>query len=266
MKTSIDFSKSLQVNASNYFDKSKKAKKKLESLEKAAKDLEKKIAAIKEKKHSAESAREAPQKKRARQWFEKFRWFYSSDGLLVLGGRDAQSNEQLVKKYMEPDDVYFHAEIHGAPHVIVKAKKNLAPSQTMNEAAQFAAVFSSAWREKLASVDVYSVKPEQVSKKAMAGEALGTGAFMIYGQREWFKNTPLNFAIGFDGEKVVSGPESAVKKNAKHFVGVIQGAMEKGPAAKKIKALLEHKLGKKNLFDLDELVSMLPSGGIEVKD
>ena len=35
-------------------------------------------------------------------WFEKFRWFITSDGIVVVAGSDAQQNEQLVKRYMRP--------------------------------------------------------------------------------------------------------------------------------------------------------------------
>lgn len=31
-------------------------------------------------------------------WFEKFNWFISSEGYLVLSGRDAQQNEILIKR------------------------------------------------------------------------------------------------------------------------------------------------------------------------
>ena len=37
--------------------------------------------------------------------------FISSDGFMVLAGRDAQQNELLVKRYMRPGDIYVHAEI-----------------------------------------------------------------------------------------------------------------------------------------------------------
>ena len=33
--------------------------------------------------------------------FEKFFWFISSENYLVLGGRDQQQNELLVKKYLK---------------------------------------------------------------------------------------------------------------------------------------------------------------------
>jgi len=258
MKVTISLGKTLQQNASDYFEKSKKAKKKLAGLEKAVLETEKKLAG------SELKARElkAPGKKRKKEWHEKFHWFISSDGFLVIGGRDAKSNEDVVKKHTDKADLYFHAEIQGAPHTIVKSGGKKVPGQTKREAAQFAAAFSSAWKSGAPSVDVYSVKPGQVSKSAPSGESLGTGAFMIYGEREWFRKTPIEFAIGLSestaGEQIViSGPPSAVKKHTKNFAIIKQGALPKGAAAKKVAGLLKG-------GDLDELLAMLPSGGIEV--
>jgi predicted ribosome quality control (RQC) complex YloA/Tae2 family protein len=37
----------------------------------------------------------------------------SSENYLILSGKDAQQNEQLVKKYLRPGDAYLHADIHG---------------------------------------------------------------------------------------------------------------------------------------------------------
>ena len=53
-------------------------------------------------------------------WFEKFHWFISSEGYIVVYGRDMQQNEQLVKKYLRKGDVYVHADLHGASTCIVR--------------------------------------------------------------------------------------------------------------------------------------------------
>ena len=34
-------------------------------------------------------------------WFEKLRWFVSSNNTLVIGGRDTNSNEKVVKKHLD---------------------------------------------------------------------------------------------------------------------------------------------------------------------
>ena len=105
-------------------------------------------------------------KKRKRQWFEKFHWFFSTDGFLVIGGRDAKSNETLVKKHMEKADTFLHANIQGGAACVIKSQGKPIPKTTLQEAALFAGVFSKAWKEKLATIDVYAVNAENVSKKA----------------------------------------------------------------------------------------------------
>ncbi|MEW6294796.1 MAG: NFACT RNA binding domain-containing protein [Candidatus Diapherotrites archaeon] len=266
MKIELDLKKSLMENANSYFEKSKKAKRKLEGLKRAIEDTSKKLEELKARK--SELKEKKLLKKRKKEWYEKFHWFYSSDGLLVLAGRDAQSNEELIKKHMEEkNDLYFHAEIQGSPHCIIKTKEHKAPEETQREAAEFVASYSKAWNEGLSSIDVYSVLPEQVSKSAPTGTSMKTGSFMIYGQRKWFKKTPLEFAIGVkkEGENfiVIGGPPSAVKKHSVAFLQVMQGKEKKGDTAKKIKALLEKKIGA--AIDLDEIISVLPNGGLKIK-
>lgn len=34
--------------------------------------------------------------------FEKFLWFITSENYLVIGGRDQQQNEMIVKRYLRP--------------------------------------------------------------------------------------------------------------------------------------------------------------------
>jgi len=268
VRVKIDLGKSLQENASAYFEASKKARKKLLGLNRAIVETKKKVSNIDAKAKKTETTE--PLKKRKREWFEKFHWFFSSDGVLVIGGRDAKSNEEIMKKYSEQGNLYFHADIHGAPHVIAKCENNSAPEKTKTEAAVFAAVFSKAWHSGVSSIDVYSVKPAQVSKTAPSGEAMGTGAFMVRGTREWHRKTPIRFAIGVKTEKgkdiIISGPPSAIKEQALIFVVVGQGRETKGFAAKKIKSIFEKKLGRKVSAELDEIISLLPAGGCEVRD
>jgi len=259
----LDYLKSLEENASIYFDKAKKAKSKAERIRTAIENTNKRIK--KESKKSYTQPNNAVYKKRKRGWFEKFRWFYSSDGFLVVGGKDAQTNETIVKKHMEEKDLYFHADIQGAPHCVVKTGGKEVPEQTKKEAAQFAGIFSKAWSAGLSSVDVYSVSPEQVSKKAPSGESMGTGAFMIYGKREWFKKVAVLIALGVDKEgRIISGPESSVKVYSSHVVLIGQGRSKKGETAKQAKAFFESKgIGKD--IHLDEFIAMIPAGGTEIR-
>jgi hypothetical protein len=164
---------------------------------------------------------------RKKAWFDKFRWFVSSDGFLVVGGKDAVSNEVLVKKYVEDDDVVFHADIIGAPFVTIRTEGKNLTEQALREAGQFAAAYSRGWREGFGSVDVYWVKPDQLSKSGPSGESVGHGAFAVSGQRNWQRGVTLKLAVGVvfeDGELLfVGGPVDAVRAKTEVLVTVVPG-------------------------------------------
>ncbi len=261
----IDVSQSIEENASSYYAKSKKSRKKLEGIAKAITLTTKKIEAL-EKQTPKEKKLI---KKRQKKWFERFRWFFTSDNELVIAGKDAKSNEELVKKFMADSDVYFHADVVGAPHTVLKSDSNSASKKSMEEAACFAASFSKAWQSSLPFADVYSVLPKQVSKSAPSGESLGTGAFMIYGKRKWFKKTPLCLAIGVEknngGYRLISGPPSAVKKNSAFSKELVQGNMKKSDTAKNLLAFFEKKIGS-GFISSDEIIQALPAGKFSSKN
>ena len=265
MKLELDFEKSIEENASLCFEQSKKAKRKLLGLQKAIED--KKSAIARHKKASNKEAPTTPTKKQKQEWFESFHWFLSSDNFLVISGRSAKNNEQIVKKHLSQDDFFLHADIPGGAATIIKAEGKKVPESTFKEAAQFAAVFSRAWKSALPSVDVYAVKPEQVSKSAPSGTALATGAFMIYGKRRYFKKTPLIMAIGLDKSsgKVISGPPSAIKKRAQHALELAQGRHSASEAAKQILSVIVPDSGARSPGMIDNIVKALPSGELRLK-
>ena len=210
-------------------------------------------------------------KLRKRDWYEAFRWFYTSNGLLALGGRDAKSNRLLIRKHLAPSDLVFHADYHGSPFVILKKGKN-ADEEDIYETAIFTASFSRAWKDGLSALDVYYVNPEQLSEKAPSGEYLKKGSFMIYGKRNFVRRVPLELCLSYDKEleKLVIGPcRSIINRNIlKRVYLLYPGNKTKGEAAKKLSELLMEdiveelnvKVDKNDLFN--QLNSILPNGGI----
>ncbi len=77
---------------------------------------------------------------------EKFKRFHTSDGYLVLVGKNARENDILTFKYASPDDLWFHVADYGGSHTILvkKSKKKNPPFSSIVEAAQIAAYFSKA--------------------------------------------------------------------------------------------------------------------------
>ncbi|MFA5125549.1 MAG: NFACT RNA binding domain-containing protein [archaeon] len=272
MEIELDLSKTIEENAAGYFNKAKESRKRIAGLKKAL-EIGKQKQKEKEINEELKAQQKELQKQKAqrkKKWFEQYRWFFSSDNLLVIGGKDAEGNEEIVKKRMKKNDVYFHADVFGAPHCFIQAPEELKgrefvfPEQSMLEAAQFAITFSKAWEEGRAQAEAYSVKPEQVSKSAKSGESLSTGAFVIYGERNWFRKTSLSCAIGFfHREKILmSGPFSAVKKHCNFVVELKQGKQSKEQTAKQLKDIFERK---GFVFSIDDFVSLMPNGLFELK-
>ena len=267
MKVTLNIKKSVDQNAQVYFEKAKKARKKLEGAREAVAKFhvkleaektahEQKMTGMKEK--HAEAASKVAIKK---EWYEKFRWFYSSEGFLVIGGRDATTNEIVIKKHTDKEDIVFHTDMAGSPFFVIK--KNSAPESeigqdTLQETADATLCFSKAWKLGLMTSAVFWVKPEQVTKEANPGEYLPKGAFMIRGKTNYI--TPLpNCAIGKlpDG-RIMAGPTEAVRKNCKELLRLIQKDAKTSETAKKIKK----KLG----GELDDIIKSLPPGNTAVKE
>ncbi len=239
----LNLRRSVQVNAATYYAKAKKAAKKLEGAEKALQETQTRIRELQQK-HVAkvEETRRPRPKRRKKAWYEKFRWFHSSDSFLVIGGRDATTNELLVKKHMESRDVVFHADIQGAPFVLIKTEGKIPPEGTLREAAQLAASYSRAWREMFDALDVYWVTPQQVDKSPPSGQYLKKGSFMIHGSKNYARNVPLKVAIGVNVEDdnllIVGGPPQAISKQADTCVEIAPGEHKSSEIAKQIRKQL----------------------------
>ncbi|KAI9226501.1 MAG: fibronectin-binding protein A N-terminus-domain-containing protein [Piptocephalis tieghemiana] len=138
--------------------------------------------------------RKAGMKGRKVYWFEKFLWALTNEGFLCVGGKDAQQNELLVKRYLGKRDCYVHADLHGAATILVKGivRKAL---KGEDQAGMMSVCQSKAWASKIPGT-AYWVWGDQVSKTAPTGEYLGTGSFMIRGKRNFLPPVPLIYGYG----------------------------------------------------------------------
>ncbi|CAO0793809.1 unnamed protein product [Mucor circinelloides] len=199
-KVDVDIGLTAFANARKYYEQKKttatKHEKTIEATSKALKSAERKIRQdLKETKITA-----TINKIRKPFWFEKFLWFISTDGHLVIAGRDMQQNEMLVKRYLLKDDAYVHADLHGAASVIVKNKPNAngqpIPPSTLYQAGIMSVCQSKAWDSKIVT-SAYWVYPDQVSKSAPSGEYLTTGSFMIRGKKNFLPPVQLVYGFGY---------------------------------------------------------------------
>ena len=258
----LDSKKSIPDNAEVYYEKAKKAKRKIKGALIAIENTKRQLADMESKKEKAMSNIMVPQKrvKKNLKWYEKLRWFVSSDGILVVCGRDAGTNEAVVKKYLEQNDIYLHADIHGAPSVVAKVPSDSLNDNLLKELGEFSASFSSAWTKNFTSQDVYWVEPDQVSKTPVSGEFVPKGAFIIRGHRNYIRGCKLEISIGlidYDGEKrIMAGPTDAMKSHTSKFVTIKPGYTKKEKIAKEILS----RINEDDILNLDDVVRVLPSG------
>ena len=250
IKLEIDTSKDVDTIASSIYDQAKEIDRKLRSAEAALAEMEK-------SRPTSARTRETLKIRKARKkfWFDSYRWFVSSEDCLVLGGRDARTNDRLVSRHLAQTDRYAHADVYGAPSTVVKWKEG-ATETTLEEACTFALCFSRAWNAQIGAASAYWVLPDQVSKTPQTGEFLPKGAFVIRGKRNYFNRLKMELALGvveYEGERrVACAPVGAIAANAVSYVVLTPGAMTK----EKIAAALHSEFG----TTADEIVSALPPG------
>ena len=213
----IDLALSPWSNARQYYDQMKEAavkeQKTVQSSGKALKSTENKINADLKKGMKQEKELLRPVRKQF--WFEKFYYFMSSDGYLVLGGKDAQQNEILYKKYLRKGDVYVLADLNGASSIIIKNRPSTPdspiPPSTLSQAGTLSVCTSTAWDSK-AVMSAWWVNFDQVSKIAPTGEYLTAGAFVVRGTKNYLP--PAQLLLGFGVMFQVS--DESMVKHMKH--------------------------------------------------
>ena len=270
-KIEINTESSLQSIASILFDESKKQSSAIKSIEEIKEKTSKKLQKI-ENKNEIERESVSFSEIRKKSWFERYRWFYTSDGFLVVGGRDAASNSAVVRKHLGKNDKIFHGDIFGSPFFIIKDAEDVS-NQGMNEVAHATVCFSRAWREGMYGVNAFWVLPDQVKKSAPSGEFLPKGSFTIEGQRNFIKSSNLKLSVGIipldEGHAITCGPPDTIKKHSILYATIEPHGSEMVETAKKIRIeflKLDENITKD--ITIDDFVRVLPAGKsqiIEVK-
>ncbi len=264
VKTS--FRLSVSQNAEKAYDENKKLRNKLAGTQKSINNTLEEFEQLKKRQKTIEKESEKRAVKNKKIfWFERYRWFISSDTNLVIGGRDAKTNDKIVKKYLTDKDRYAHADVQGAPSIIIK-NKNISDEEvkisddTLEEACIYATSFSKAWKQ-FAEAQAYWVLPEQVSKTPQSGEFVPHGAFIIRGKRNYYR-CKLELAVGEieleKVKKIMCGPISSVKKWSKRYIVLVPGDTKKIDIAKKLSKIFD--------VNVDEVDRVIPAGGSKIID
>jgi predicted ribosome quality control (RQC) complex YloA/Tae2 family protein len=266
-KIKINTKSALQSIASVLFNEAKKQSGAINSIQAIKEKTEKKLEKF-QNKTEAEKDIIVVSEIRKKNWYERYRWFFTTDGFLTIGGRDAASNSAVIRKHLDKNDKVFHGDIFGSPFFILKDAENV-PDTTMNEIAHATVCFSRAWREGLYGVSAYWVHPDQIKKSAPSGEFLPKGSFTIEGQRNFIKSETLRLAVGIipidDDYVLTCGPPEPIKKNSLCYAIIEPHGLEMVECAKKIRiefSKLFEDITRK--INIDEFVRALPAGKSQI--
>jgi predicted ribosome quality control (RQC) complex YloA/Tae2 family protein len=248
--------------SSTLFDEAKAAEAEIKKIEEVSHGLS---SRLKKARKAIPKPTVQVVRREKKEWYQKFRWFITSEGKLAIGGRDAQSNTILVKKHMGEDDVAYHADLFGSPFFILKEGKTQTEAE-VRQMGQATAAFSSAWKTGLSAADAYWVGPDQVSGSAPSGEYLARGSFVIRGKKNFVTKNPVELAVGMDnGGRIVSGPEEALMKQSSAYLVIIPNREKASDTAKKVLFELKKLYGEElAALGLDDVMRALPSGGGKV--
>ncbi len=258
MRITLELDQSVEENASAYFERAKKAKRKQQGAREALAETQKLLA--KETQKTALAEQRATRTPPPKHWYHKYRWSKTRNGHLLVAGQNASANEVLIKHHTQEEDLVFHTDMAGSPFTILKPEGGVM-EEDLFDAAVFTASYSKAWSKGLASLDVFYVKPHQVTKQAQAGEYLAKGSFMIRGETTYL-SAPLELGVGVivrEGvlPEVFVGSKESCAQHTHTFALLIPGDQKTSDVAKQLRKRFD--------ADLNDLVRAIPAGNSKIR-
>lgn len=183
--------------------------------------------------------------------YKKYKWFFTSSGKLIVGGKSAEQNDELLTllKATGKDYLAMHTREPGSPFSIIISDEELKKSD-LEECAVFTASFSRAWKSKAskAVVDIFSLG--NLSKSRL----MKTGTWGV-SEKQGSREVKLELVLAVQENTLRAIPEKSAKKA---LLKIIPGAIDKEKQADKIALLLKGKFSKQNILQA------LPAGGVKI--
>ena len=189
--------------------------------------------------------------------YQKYRWFYTSSGKLVVGGKNSEQNETLIRKMkeMKMDFLAMHTTSPGSPFSIILADSKLVKESDREECAIFTASFSKAWKEekKKTSVDIFNLSQLYKLKH------MKQGTWGVKGEITRI-SAHVELVLTKQNNKLRAVPPITVKSDKDILLKIIPGGkLDKNLIFPKIQIAIEES------FSKEDFLSAMPAGGIKIK-
>ena len=288
VEITLHLDQTVHQNAQLYFAKGRKDKQRAEGAKAALEKTQQRQKKVEKQRVKDEAAGRVTLTKRNKKfWFEGNRWTLLSSGQLLIGGRDAKGNDRIVKKHLSSTDLYFHADLHGAPSCSLKLREGFEidtqpnpllpdgvtslrmtqsldlenhPDEVLADAAQMAVCWSRAWASGGRAATAFHASQGQVSKTTESGESLGRGGFVVRGNRHWYKDIKMEITLGMVAINGIPlplvGTHAVVSQFCERWIRLTPGTQKKEQVATRI--------AKATGLRQDDVLSALPPGNLTI--
>ncbi len=183
--------------------------------------------------------------------YRKYRWFYTSTGKLVIGGKTAAQNDELLHQVTASSDehVVMHTTEPGSPFCVIMSNIKNVTKADREECAIFTGCFSRAWRnnKKSIAVDIF------LSSQLYKDKKMKPGTWGVQTRIERVSVALKLVLVRQQGVLRAVPPASASKKEAIAFI--CPGTLDKRDLVPKFELEFNQS------FSQEEVLTALPAGG-----
>jgi len=188
--------------------------------------------------------------------YKNYRWFFTSNNVLVIGGKSDEQNEQVIKNFLKPNYTIMHTSEPGSPFMIIQSDNPT--KKDLEETAIFCGCFSKQWKQSKSTkskINIDIFKGEQIYKT----KQMKKGTFGVKGDKEKMQIIPELVLI------IQKGKFKAVPKTTKEqkLANITPGKLSKEEAAEKLTKIIRNKF---NLpTSKEEIMQAIPSKMLNIK-
>ena len=106
--------------------------------------------------------------------YKKYKWFYTSSDKLVVGGKSAKQNDELLRKIkrMKGNLYIMHTSHPGSPFSAIISDPKTVKKTDLEECAIFTGAFSRAWKKGMKKTNIHIFRKNQISKEKNMKEGM----------------------------------------------------------------------------------------------
>ena len=185
--------------------------------------------------------------------YRNYRWFFTSNNVLVVGGKSDKQNEFVIKNFLKLDYTLMHTSLPGSPFMIIQSSKPT--KKDLEETAIVTASFSHQWKLGKKKIEIDVFKGTEIYKT----KSMKMGTFGVKAKKKTMKVKPELVLI------IQKGKLRAVPVTTKEqvLVTIKQGKLSKEEASEKIAKKIKDKFH----FPISkqEIMQAIPSDKLSVK-